>query len=66
MFENILNELKNLKCYNYKIDIPVDEEGYIDKERPNQECLYQFKIFHYHIKPGEIQNLTQAEVCFKQ
>ena len=45
MFENILNELNNLKCYNYKIDIPVDEEGYIDKECPNQECLYQFKIF---------------------
>ena len=45
MFENILNELNNLKCYNYKIDIPVDEEGYIDKECPNQECLYKFKIF---------------------
>ena len=45
MFENILNELNNLKSYNYKIDIPVDDEGYIDKECPNQECLYQFKIF---------------------
>lgn len=46
MFENILKELKNLERQpvKYSFPIEVDEEGYIDKECPNEECLFQFKI----------------------
>lgn len=46
MFENILRELENLgrQPIQYKFPIEVDEDGYIDKECPNEECLFQFKI----------------------
>lgn len=46
MFENILRELNQLngKTIKYKYTIEADEEGYIDKECPNEDCLFQFKI----------------------
>lgn len=42
----ILRELENLgrQPIQYKFPIEVDEDGYIDKECPNEECLFQFKI----------------------
>lgn len=53
MFENILRELENLgrQPIQYKFPIEVDEDGYIDKECPNEECLFQFK---YIMKIGKI------------
>jgi len=41
--------IKNLKEFQKdinKVKIPVktDEDGYIDKECPNEECLFQFKV----------------------
>lgn len=44
MFENLLKELKKLE--QNKISIPVikDEDGYVDRECPNDECLHQFKV----------------------
>ena len=46
MFENILKELRNLERQpiKYSFPIEVDEDGYIDKECPNEECLFQFKV----------------------
>lgn len=44
MFEDILKELK--KCEKIELSIPVetDDEGYFDKECPNAECKFEFKI----------------------
>jgi len=45
MFENILRELGNLDGeMELKFDIELDEEGYIDKECPEEECMFQFKV----------------------
>lgn len=42
MFEKLIKELENLK----KISIPIetDSNGYIDKECPSKECLFEFKV----------------------
>ncbi len=45
MFKNLNNELYQLQSYKYIIPVPIDQEGYIDKECPNEECLYKFKIY---------------------
>lgn len=29
---------------NIEVTIQSDEKGYFDRECPNEECLYQFKI----------------------
>lgn len=44
MFEKTIKELNNMKNLTYSQDIPIDSEGYIDKECPNEECLFQFKV----------------------
>lgn len=45
MFRHLLRELEDLSRTK-KITIPIaaDERGYIDKECPSAECLYQFKV----------------------
>lgn len=44
MFDKLIRELENLN--NKKISVPInaDAEGYIDKECPGEECLFQFKV----------------------
>lgn len=55
MFEDILRELERLEGgMELKFDIELDEEGYIDKECPNEECMFQFKVLG--------QDLTDHEV----
>jgi len=45
MFEELLRELERLG-QEKSISIPIkpDADGYIDKECPNEECKYQFKV----------------------
>lgn len=45
MFEKLLRELKDLEG-TQRISIPInsDKDGYLDKECPNEECLFQFKV----------------------
>jgi uncharacterized Zn finger protein (UPF0148 family) len=45
MFEKLLSELKNLE-QTKKISVPVnaDKDGFVDRECPNEECLFQFKV----------------------
>ena len=45
MFEKILQELRQLERVQ-KISIPIspDSDGYIDKECPDEKCLFQFKV----------------------
>lgn len=44
MFKNALKALDDLKNNKVHIPIEADADGYIDRECPNNECLYQFKI----------------------
>lgn len=45
MFKNTLKLLNSLQGQStYKMDILPDEDGYWDKECPNQECLSKFKV----------------------
>ena len=45
MFEKVIDELKALEQLKYmQIPIEPDQDGYIDKECPNTECLFQFKV----------------------
>jgi hypothetical protein len=44
MFDDFLNELNNLDGEELKFDIEADEDGFIDKECPNEECLFEFKV----------------------
>jgi len=45
MFDETLRELRRLRG-GVKVGVPIssDEKGYIDKECPNPECLYSFKV----------------------
>ena len=45
MFKNLIRELERLERTS-KISVPVesDSEGYVDKECPNDSCLFLFKI----------------------
>ena len=42
MFENLLNELENLKSVS--VPIECDGKGYIDKQCPSEECEFLFKV----------------------
>ena len=45
MFEKIIKELEALQRMN-QVSVPIlaDENGYYDRECPNKECLFQFKV----------------------
>jgi len=44
MFEKLIKELEDLQ--NNRVSIPVksDSDGYVDRECPNEECLFVFKV----------------------
>ncbi|WP_379091969.1 hypothetical protein [Pedobacter sp. UC225_65] len=44
MFEKVLKELEKLQNEQISIPIAVDNEGYWDRECPNTDCEFQFKI----------------------
>ncbi|MCZ2249530.1 MAG: hypothetical protein LC111_12305 [Bacteroidia bacterium] len=45
MFERLIRELKELE-QTKQISVPIeaDKDGYLDKECPNDDCLFQFKV----------------------
>ncbi len=45
MFDDLIRELDSLKEFKYEMKIMSDEEGYVDKECPREECLKKFKIY---------------------
>ncbi|MBO5348938.1 MAG: hypothetical protein J6A89_03855 [Clostridia bacterium] len=45
MFENLMRELKSMERMKMSFPIVADEDGYIDKECPNEDCLFQFKVY---------------------
>jgi hypothetical protein len=45
MFEKILQELQELEgLKHFSIPILPDQDGYIDKECPDEKCMFQFKV----------------------
>lgn len=45
MFEKILQELQELEgVKHFSIPIHPDKDGYIDKECPDEKCMFQFKV----------------------
>jgi hypothetical protein len=45
MFEKILQELRELEgLKHFSIPIHPDKDGYIDKECPDEKCMFQFKV----------------------
>lgn len=45
MFEKLIRELKDLELAK-QISVPIeaDKDGYLDRECPSEECLFQFKV----------------------
>lgn len=60
MFEKLIKELKNLeRMKTISFPIETDSAGYIDKECPNEDCLFQFKI-----KPEDWNKAENNDVIF--
>lgn len=59
MFENLLNELNNMNGSLISIDIPIDDNGYIDRQCPNDECRNFFKV-----KFEDWKNIINDEIVY--
>lgn len=57
MFKNVLRSLEELK--QVSIPIEADADGFIDRECPSEECLYQFKV---HL--DDWKNIVKDEVVY--
>ena len=44
MFEDLIKEMERLNGQTVSIEIEADEKGYIDKQCPNEECGFIFKV----------------------
>ncbi len=45
MFERLIKELKELeRTKQISVPIEADKDGYLDRECPNDDCLFQFKV----------------------
>lgn len=45
MFDDLTRELKKIEHTTYEMPILADNDGYVDKECPNINCLKKFKVF---------------------
>ena len=45
MFEDLIRELKSINQIEYRMSIEPDEDGYYDKECPDEKCLSKFKVY---------------------
>ena len=60
MFEKLIRELQELeKLKQISVPINSDDDGYLDKECPNEECLFQFKV-----DEEDWKNLFKDEAVF--
>ena len=44
MFDKLLRELKNLDGMKISIPIETDENGFFDRECPDEDCIFLFKV----------------------
>lgn len=59
MFEKLIRELENLNHKEVSIPMNADSEGYLDKECPNKECSFVFKV-----KEEDWKNLFKNESVY--
>lgn len=59
MFDKLLKELENLNHREISIPINTDDDGYLDRECPNEECLFSFKV-----SEEDWKNLCDDEAVF--
>jgi hypothetical protein len=45
MFKGVIKQLKQLEYTGIAVPVNADSEGYLDKECPDKNCLFQFKFF---------------------
>ena len=45
MFDDLIRELKRMEREPVKLPVEADKEGYFDRECPNKDCEFQFKVF---------------------
>jgi uncharacterized Zn finger protein (UPF0148 family) len=45
MFKRLIRELEDLeRTKQFSVPINADKDGYLDRECPNEDCLFQFKV----------------------
>lgn len=44
MFEDLINEMRLMSELSVSVEIETDENGYIDKQCPNEKCEFIFKV----------------------
>jgi hypothetical protein len=44
MFAELLREIERLDGMRVSVDFPSDEDGYLDRSCPKEECRFEFKI----------------------
>jgi RNA polymerase subunit RPABC4/transcription elongation factor Spt4 len=44
VFDNLIKEIGRLSATKTEVSLPLDDEGYLDRECPNEECTFRFKI----------------------
>ncbi len=45
MFDKLICELKKMERMRVSIPIETDAEGFVDKECPSENCMFQFKVY---------------------
>ena len=46
MFEEMRRELRRLQGAPVAVPDPIDADGYLDRECPDEKCLFGFKVHH--------------------
>lgn len=59
MFEKLIKEIEKMERMKIFIPLETDADGYLDKECPSEECLFQFKI-----KPKDWKKVENNAVAF--
>ena len=59
MFEKLIKEIEKMERMKISIPLETDSDGYLDKECPNEECLFPFKI-----KPNDWKKVENNDVAF--
>jgi hypothetical protein len=66
MFDKLLDELKRLGNSQISVPIKADKDGYIDRECPDKECLFQFKANKEDWKDIFKDEAVYCPMCGKQ
>ena len=44
MFDDLIRELKRMESEPVRLPMDADADGYFDRECPNTDCEFQFKV----------------------